>query len=75
MIPKILDFPIAPNVRMLRACVNPEGCNKRVSNLQIIGGQMYEVCLCPAWGASKYGKKVIYACGYEQRQQVPGEQP
>jgi hypothetical protein len=67
MIPKIINFPIAPNAQMLRSCINPDGCAKRVSNLTIIEGTMVEMCLCPCWGVSKYGKKIMYACGYEQR--------
>jgi hypothetical protein len=67
MIPKIINFPVAPNAQMLRACINPDGCSKRVSNITIIDGTMVEICLCPSWGVSKYGKKITYGCGYVQK--------
>jgi hypothetical protein len=64
MIAKIINFPVKPNPQMLRSCVNPDGCNRRVSNLTEMDGTMFEMCLCPAWGVNEDGTKLIFACGY-----------
>jgi len=72
MILTLINFPVPPNARMLKACVNPDGCNRRIAELKMVDGQQCALCYCPAWGVSKYGKKIIYACGLEQKvEQMP----
>lgn len=75
MIPKIIDFPVSQNAQMLKACVNPAGCPSRVSKIQMMDGNAYELCFCPMWGVSKGGTKIMYPCGFEMKIPKPGEEP